>query len=183
MLHFTQVYDSPSGLRIREYECETYEEGKREAEKYRNHPCVEEVALSFYCEPAGEPADERGCDPSDVPQEQLEPDVAATNGHYEHERNLHDRGARGREAWAKLYELLGEHDLVFVFGERDQMKVTQLTKHLLLVHGVSQAVECHAPFEVSDLACVLANLEEVQQKVRGNRIHAEGLSMSETTPA
>lgn len=64
-----------------------------------------------------------------------------------------------------------EHDLVLLVGERDQMKVKKLSKHRFLVNGALQAHVFEPPLEVSELARVFADLEQVHDQVGGDSFH------------
>ena len=84
MYHFTQMYDSPRGLRIREYDAETREQGEADAKAYCERPCLEHVALSYHREPSGDSTDYGRCEPAEVAEKHLDPDVAPS--HRDHEQ-------------------------------------------------------------------------------------------------
>lgn len=59
-------------------------------------------------------------------------------------------------------------DLVFLLGKRDEVKILKLGKHRLLIDGRVDVLGLEGPFEVANLARVLADSEEVEGEVRGH---------------
>lgn len=180
-MKFTLMYRSPLGFRSRSYEAATYEGGKAEAARYCDHPCVEMISLRVEREPASEAADQRGDEPANESGEQLSPYVASSGEDYEllgHGESGLAPDAIGEVAGAELLDQWVVRDVHFLLGDGDEMKVHKLLNHHLLISGPSEVYTAKSPLKVSDLLCMLANLQVVDEQVQ--RYVAHGGSPHET---
>lgn len=113
-----------------------------------------------------EAADERREEPLPGPGSDLGPCVVPTGEHDEHMRDVDAvSGAVARGGRV-------EDELVLFLGRPDEVKLHRLTDHCALVRGHVRCLVLKPPLEVSGLAGVLANLEEVDEQVRGDGVHS-----------
>lgn len=153
-------YKTPMGYRFTDIEAKSLEDAEREfwSQHHRDTCYVNHVSVS----------------PLGAVPEPFEPEVTTS---CEKREAVRDADAVLRPASmdddARLHfnDERVEHDLVLLVGERDQTKVKKLSKHRFLVNGAFQAHVFEPPFEISELARVLANLEQVHDQVGGDSFH------------
>lgn len=175
MYVFALMYKSPRGFRIREYEAETCEDGKREAREYCDRPGYEQIVLSFYRKSAGDTTRECGDQPPEIPAEDFGPDVLPAHSDNKDLGDVYDaslrRGRLGGAAARGDEESVFERDGVLGLGEAAQVALLHLEEHGLFVDGSRKSDALEPSPEVTDLARVGADAEEVDEQVEGRSIH------------
>lgn len=169
-------YKTPMGYRFTDIEAKSLEDAEREfwSQHHRDTCYVNHVSVSRRYKKRDERADEGRDEPLGAVPEPFEPEVMTS---CEKREAVRDADAVLRHASmdddARLHfnDERAEHDLVLLVGERDQTKVEKLSKHRFLVNGAFQAHVFEPPFEISELARVLANLEQVHDQVGGDSFH------------
>lgn len=172
------MYKTPLGFMFTDIEAESREDAEREfwSQHHRDTCDVIYTGWMMSCTDCGcdKTANDGGEEPLDAVSEPFEPEVMTS---CEKREAVRDADAVLRPASmdddARLHfnDERVEHDLVLLVGERDQMKVKKLSKHRFLVNGAFQAHVFEPPFEISELARVLANLEQVHDQVGGDSFH------------
>lgn len=176
MSRFTYYYRTPLGNSFED----VYADGPEEAERGfwgRHHPdtCMVWDVSSTPCDyERDEGAEKRREQPAQGSEGVLGPGVVAAG--------QGDEGGPDREKPDGAVALAGllrslfpdglvDHDLLLFGGHGDQVEVKQLTKHRFLVRSPFGCERLEAPFQVSRLARVLADLPEVRERVRGHGAH------------
>lgn len=121
-----------------------------------------------------EGADEGGDQPFGGIGEDLEGDVMTAGEKDERVGDLDlllGPGVMEGNAGAGLLRKGVEDEYVLLVGKRDEVKVHRLLKHRLLVHGKLRSFVLKAPLEVSALAGVRADPEEVDEEICGDLAH------------
>lgn len=169
-------YETPMGYMFTDIEAESREDAEREfwLKHHRDTCYVNHVSVSRRYEERDECANEGRDEPLGTVPEPFEPEVMTSCENREAVRDADTvlrPASMDDDARLNLNDERVEHDLVLLVGERDQMKVKKLPKHRFLVNGALQAHVFEPPFEISELAGVLVNLEQVYDQVDGDSFH------------
>lgn len=118
-------------------------------------------------ERADDAAEDRGAKPADSDGEVLGPEPVTPGEHVEPARNGDPSlGADALEPDpVPVEDVRVEHELVLVVCKRNETKFLKLGKHRLLVDGLFFTLGLEGPFEVANLARVLADSPEVGGEV------------------
>ena len=177
MRRYTYRYETPLGTFFEDFSAETDEAADREF--WSRHPsrdvcCV--LSVSVTREPEGEErsedrADGRGERPSGGSRGQLGP-VPAPACERDERRGDGDAPLRAYpvdgDPGLLLVNKRVEHHVLLLIGETYEVKVTKLSKHCYLIRDVGDVLALHPGDEVSALARVPADSQEVDEQVRGD---------------
>ena len=160
-------YNTPLGVTFTEDRGATREEAIAKARAREVFGLVELNWLSSY-EERDEGAEEGGHEPASAGEDVLGPEPVAAGEDPElaaDGRPVLRPAPHGHASAGKLLPQGVVHELVLLLGESDKVKVVKLGKHRLLVNGPVDVLRLEPPFEVTRLARVLADGEEVRGEV------------------